>query len=513
MSWAIKVNVPDLLSQGLARWPDLTCVVEGDRSLTFSEVDARANRLAHAFSAHGLKAGDRIALLGLSELEHLEIQVAAQRAGLVFVPLNFRLSVPELDAILQDCEPRLLIHGPEFADTSDSLAPPLLWHLGESGSGDAYEEILAGSDDTRLNTELVPERPCQLIYTSGTTGRSKGVVVSNSAFMARLNLCCIETPTQVGDELLIPIPMFHVSSSIAYAFVYRGLTIVQTRSFDLENTIKLLGERRISHALLVPTIIQRMASRLEDAPSAFPSLRLVIYGGSAIAPSALRRAIEAFRCEFMQVYGLTEGLNATILRPDQVDLERHPERLSSAGTPAVSYEVRVVDAGGHQAPAGEVGEIVLRGPCLMDGYWNAPGATAEVLHGGWLHTGDLGHYSDDGFLFITDRLKDMIVSGGENVYAREVEDVLYEHTGVLEAAVFGVPSKDWGEAVHAVVVSREGITLDSNDLIEFCRQRLAHYKAPKEIEIVSTLEKNINGKILKQKLKASYWQGRERAIG
>lgn len=507
------MHVPDLLAQGLARCPDLTCVVEGDRALTFAEIDTRANRLAQAFVAHGLKPGDRVALLALSELEHLEIQVAAQRAGVVFVPLNFRLSRSELAAITADCKPGLLIHGPGFAEMADALAPPSTWHLGEDGAGAAYDVVLAESVPEPLSVELASERPCQIIYTSGTTGRSKGAVISNGAFWARLNLCAIEIPTRVGDELLVPISMFHVSSSIAYAFVYRGLTIVQMRSFDLEAAIRLLDERGMSHALLVPTIIQRLVARLEAEPKALDALRLVIYGGSPIRPSALRDAIETLRCDFMQVYGLTEALNATILRPEQIDGGRQSERLASAGTPAVSYDVKIVDSSGDETSPDEVGEIAVRGPCLMDGYWNAPAETAEAMRGGWLHTGDLGHRSEDGFVFVTDRLKDMIVSGGENVYAREVENVLHEHGDVLEAAVFGIPSEAWGESVHAVVVAREGVNLDSDDVLAYCRQHLAHYKVPKSIEIADHLEKNVSGKIQKRALRAPYWQGKDRAIG
>lgn len=507
------MTVPDLLSRGVARWPDRTCVVEGERSLTFGDVDARADQLAQAFSTHGLEPGDRVALLALSELEYLEIQVAAQRAGVVFVPLNYRLSYRELASIVNDCEPRLLIHGPDFGDTAATLARSSTWHLGEDGVGDSYEVMLAESVPAVRRAPLDSSRPCLIIYTSGTTGRSKGAVVSNGAFWARLNLCSIEFPVRARDELLFPTPMFHVSSAIAYAFVYRGLPVVQMRSFDLDRAIRLLDERLLSHAVLVPTIVQRLAARLEAEPRSLTALRLVIYGGSAIAPSTLRHAIDVLQCEFAQVYGLTEGLNATVLRTNQMDVERHPERLSSAGTPAISYDVKVVNADGSEVPPGMVGEVIVRGPCLMDRYWNAPEATTEALRDGWLHTGDLGWLSKDGYLFVTDRLKDMIISGGENVYAREVEDVLHEHRDVLEAAVFGIPSDVWGEAVHAMVVGREGSRLDPDELIQHCRQRLAHYKVPKSIEISDHLKKNAIGKIVKRDLRSPYWESKDRAIG
>ncbi|MCC6194600.1 MAG: AMP-binding protein [Burkholderiales bacterium] len=507
------MNIPDLLSQGVARWPDRTCVAEGDRSLTFREVDARADRLVQAFCARGLQPGDRIALLALSELEYLEIQVAAQRAGVVLVPLNFRLSGRELATVVSDCEPRLLIHGQEFGDAAAALDVSSTWHLGAAGFGEAYDAVLAEFAPGAGRAYLDSSKACLIVYTSGTTGRSKGAVISNGAFWARLNLCSVEFPAHAHDRLLFPIPMFHVSSSIAYAFVYRGCPIVQMRSFDLDGAIRLLEERPISHAVLVPTIIQRLAVRLEAEPRPLAALRLVIYGGSAIAPAALRHAMDVLGCEFAQVYGLTEGLNATVLRTSRIDVERHPERLGSAGTPAISYDVKVVDAGGGEVPPGEVGEIIVRGPCLMERYWNAPEATAEALRDGWLHTGDLGRLSEDGYLFVTDRVKDMIVSGGENVYAREVEDAFYEHRDVLEVAVFGIPSETWGEVVHAMVVGREGARLEPDELIRHCRERLAHYKVPRSIEITDSLKKNATGKILKRDLRAPYWQGRDRAIG
>jgi acyl-CoA synthetase (AMP-forming)/AMP-acid ligase II len=299
--------------------------------------------------------------------------------------------------------------------------------------------------------------------------------------------------------------------------VYRGATLVLMRDFDPGRAVELMAAHRATHAVFVPTMIGRSLEVLSQAPerdhSGLQALRLILYGGSAIAPEVLRRAMALLRCEFLQGYGLTEAINATMLRPGDHDPNRWPDRLASAGTDTISYEVRVVDSEDRELAPGEVGEIVIRGPGVMDGYWQAPEATAHVLRGGWLHTGDLGYRAADGYLYITDRLKDVIVSGGENVYSREVEDALYEHPGVLEAAVIGIPSERWGESVHAEIVVRAGRHIEPDELLAHCRQRMASYKAPKSVAIVDELPKNASGKILKRQIRQRYWAHVDRAVG
>jgi acyl-CoA synthetase (AMP-forming)/AMP-acid ligase II len=264
--------------------------------------------------------------------------------------------------------------------------------------------------------------------------------------------------------------------------------------------------------VFVPTMIGRLVEELDERPVSLEHLRLVLYGGSPIAPDLLRRALALLGARFLQGYGLTEAINATMLRPEDHDPDRAPERLSSAGTDTISYEVRVVDRDGRRLPPGEVGEIVVRGAGVMSGYWRAPAATADVLRGGWLHTGDLGYRASDGYLYITDRIKDVIVSGGENVYSREVEDALHEHPDVLEAAVIGIPSERWGESVHAEVVTRAGSKADAEALIAHCRAHVAAYKAPKSVLVVDELPKSATGKILKREVRAKYWAHADRGV-
>jgi acyl-CoA synthetase (AMP-forming)/AMP-acid ligase II len=507
------MKITDLLANSVARSPDRVCVIAGDRTLTFAQVDSRAGRLAQAFAATGVRRGDRVALLARSEPEYFELQVAAQRAGAILVPLNFRLALRELSIILEDCKPALLIHGPGYADLAAELDVPQTWGFGPGHVGEDYEALLSAFDARETRELLEADAPSAILYTSGTTGRPKGAVTSNGTLWARINFFALETGMEPGDTFLFPIPLFHVSSAVAYAFAYRGGTVVLMRDFDAPEAARLMAAHRVTHAVFVPTMIGRIVEELAARPAKLDALRLVLYGGSAIAPDVLRRAMRVLGCRFLQGYGLTEAINATMLRPVDHDPERWPERLASAGTGTTSYDIQVVDAEDQELAPGEIGEIVIRGPGVMDGYWAAPEATAKVLRGGWLHTGDLGYRAHDGYLYITDRLKDVIVSGGENVYSREVEDALYEHADVLEAAVVGIPSRRWGESVHAEVVPRSGATLDADDLIAHCRERLATYKAPKSVLVVDELPKNASGKILKRVVRERYWAGAERAVG
>jgi fatty-acyl-CoA synthase len=298
------------------------------------------------------------------------------------------------------------------------------------------------------------------------------------------------------------LPMFHIAANLAYSFVIAGATLVLVRDFSVAAVLDAVEAWRASHVLLVPTTINAVTQDPLIEGRTFEDLEMVLYGASPIAPEVLRRAIEVFGCGFLQFFGMTETSGCSLLRPADHDPERRPDLLASAGTDTYSFETLVVDEAGATCPPGVVGEVVTRGPAVMDAYWGQPEASAEALRGGWMHTGDLGYRSEEGYLFVTDRLKDMIVTGGENVYPREVEDVLFEHPGVYEAAVIGLPDERWGERVHAVVVARPGYSLTEEELVAHCRQHLAGYKCPKTTEVVEALPKNVTGKVLKRDLRA-----------
>lgn len=506
------MEIPDFLSNAVQRFPNRPCVSSGDRSLSFAEVDERADKAAAAFHGLGLRAGDRVAVLAQNELEYPELQLAAHRSGLALVPLNFRLTVPELAYIVGDSTPQLLVHGPGLSEAAKDLSLEHTWHLGDHGAGASYDEVLAATERVEHARFQDASQPSAIMYTSGTTGRPKGAVISCGAVWARLNLMAAEADIQPGDMFVQGLPMFHIAAHTAYGFMYRGASVLLSRQFRPDQMVGLLLRHKATHVLLVPTMINLLTldPALDDAD--LSTLRMVLYGASPMPPEVLRRAVGKLRCGFLQFFGMTETFGASLLRPADHDPVAHPERLGSAGTDSLSFQTRVVDLDDNDVPAGVVGQVLSRGPALMDGYWNDAVATMEALQGGWMHTGDLGYRSADGYLFITDRLKDMIVSGGENVYPREVEDILYEHPAVLEAAVLGVPDSRWGERVHALVVVRSGLTADTDDLLAHCRERLAGYKVPKTFEVVDELPKNATGKVLKRVLRERYWQGEERKV-
>jgi acyl-CoA synthetase (AMP-forming)/AMP-acid ligase II len=499
---------PDLLSTGIRRFPERRCVVEGGRSHTFAQTHERAARLAEALREHGVGRRDRVAILAMNELEYTEVVVGCMRAGATLVPLNYRLAVPELQFVIDDSGASLLIAGPGLSEPAAALGVPT-WQLQET-----YEEALAAAHVPDLDDLPAPQRsedPVQILYTSGTTGRPKGAVLTAAGLHARINTFAVETGVAADGVLVQALPMFHIAAQVAFPFAYVGGTSVMVRAFDPVAVLAAIAENAATHVLLVPTMINAICAHPAAASADLSSLRRVVYGASPIAPEVLRGALRTFGCEFHQFYGMTETFAITMLRPKDHAIT---ERLPSAGTDALGIQSRVVDADERPVAAGTVGEILARGPQLMTGYWENPEATADALRGGWMHTGDLGYVSpDDGYLYVVDRVKDVVVSGGENVYPREVEDVLFEHPGVHEAAVIGIPHERWGEQVHAVVVAKPGAALTSDALLHHCRGRLAGYKIPKSVEFVAELPRNAPGKVLKTELRAQHWSAQPRKVG
>jgi len=495
-------TVPDLLAYACVHFPQRMAVVAENRQLAFSEVNHRANQLVGLFSDLGLKKGDCVALLAKNEPEYFELQVATMRAGLMLLPMNFRLAIPELEYIVSDANPALLLCGPEFTDAAARLAVTHKLTLGED-----YEKRLAMIEaEDSFPPVLSADAPFALLYTSGTTGRPKGAILSNQALFARISANIFELRIRSDDLFLQCLQFFHIACITSMSYTYVGSTNIIVKNFDPVTVLKLIPEHRISVVLWVPTMINQIVNLPGAETTDFSSLRIVYYGGSPIPPVTLSKAIALMRCGFIQTYGMTETNSITFLRPEDHDPEAHPERLSSAGTVALGAEMRLVDDAGRDVRQGEVGEIICRGPNVMDAYLNKPEATAEALKNGWMYTGDLGYQNADGFLYVTDRKKDMIVSGGENVYPREVEDVLHEHPDVLEAAVIGVPDNKWGERVHAVLVPRNGVKLDADAVLVYARTRLAGYKVPKTSQIEPELPKNANGKVLKTVLREPWWK-------
>ncbi len=489
--------VPDLLSYACTHAPNRPAVVAGERRFTFAQLDARARRLARLFRDWSLEAGDVVALLAKNEPEYFEIHVAAIRAGLVLLPLNCRLAPPELQYIVNDSRPRLLICGEEFSAISETLQVEHKCHLGAE-----YDRLLASAEPADSAGGWVSaEAPFVILYTSGTTGRPKGTIISNRALFARISCNLFEYRITAEDRFLMCLQLFHIGSINCLSHLYVGCTVVLVKDFEAGHVLALLSRHRITVVLMVPTMINAVINQQRVASADFANLRLVVYGGSPIPPVILSRAVDLMRCRFLQTYGMTETNAITFLRPRDHDPAGKSHLLASAGTVGLGMELRIVDGEDRDVARGATGEIVCRGPCLMDRYLNLPDATAEALRGGWMHTGDVGYCDEDGYLFVTDRKHDMIVSGGENIYPREVEDVLFEHPDILDAAVIGVPDERWGERVHAVLVLRQGSVLDRDGVMAFTRARLAGYKVPKTLEVVLALPRNATGKVAKNELR------------
>jgi fatty-acyl-CoA synthase len=355
------------------------------------------------------------------------------------------------------------------------------------------------------------------MYTSGTTGHPRGAVLTHRAVTANVVQVALTCQGPPGERSLVVAPLFHAAAvPTTFSPLWWGGSLLIQEQFDPVATVRALDEQRVGFAVLVPAVIQACLTSAPDATERrYAQLRIIYYGSSPIAEQTLRQAMAVFRCGFVQSYGLTEAAQSlTFLTPaDHARaLADKPELLLSAGRPAVGTELRIVDPDDHPLPNGTIGELVARGPQLMRGYWNQPEATAEALRSGWLHTGDAGLIDADGYLYIQDRVKDMIVSGGENVYPREVEDVLARHPAVAEAAVIGVPDDRWGETVKAVVVLRAPSTATADELVAFCRPHLGGFKLPRSIDFVRSLPRTASGKVLKRELREPYWSGHQRRV-
>lgn len=496
----------DLVAGTVARTPDKAAVVSGERVLTFADVDARIDRLGAALQTRGVRPGDRVALLAANELEYVEIQGACLRYGFALVPLNVRLAVPELEFILRDCAPAVLIAGRGREDVVAAIAPAArpreVLGLGDPVGLASYDEALATASES-AETPLDPGLVATILYTSGTTGRPKGAMIDRAGFSARVLINSVELRVRADDVHLAVLPMFHIAAFLTYAHVANGATLVMLEDFAPEAALAEMERSGVTTTCLVPTIISMLTEHPDRSGRDLSRLRLIIYGGACIDPEPLRAAIAAFGCEFHQQYGMTESGGQTILRPEDHD-PSDVRRLRSAGTEAVGVVVRVVDGEDRPLPPGQPGEIVCRAASLMIGYWNRPEATEEALRGGWFHTGDIGLRDEQGYLHVTDRRNDMIVSGGENVYPREVETVLVEHPAISEIAVVGVPDPLWGQVVTAVVV---GSDLPADEaLVAWSRERLASYKVPRRWVRVDELPRNVTGKVLKHELRAQLAQ-------
>jgi acyl-CoA synthetase (AMP-forming)/AMP-acid ligase II len=511
------------LTQGLHRavqqQPDEVMTIFGARRRTFREVAGRVARLAGALRGLGVGDGDRVAMLALNSDRYNEYLLAVPWAGAVLNPVNFRWSVAEIAYSLRDSASRVLLVDDMFAPMLPALraaVPGLatVIHAGDGAVPDgalSYEDLIAAAepveDRRRGGDELAG-----LFYTGGTTGFPKGVMLSHANLgISWLGSAASGYMARPGSRTLHAAPMFHLADLTVWGITLLvGGSHVILPAFDPAAVLSAIETEQVTDALLVPTMIQLVVDHPGIGRYDLSSLRAVLYGASPIPQPVLERAMKAFPgASFTQAYGMTElAPVATLLSP----ADHAAGRLRAAGRAAPHAEVRVVDADDAEVPAGTVGEIIVRGGHVMQGYWNQPDETAHALRGGWMHTGDGGYLDEDGYLYVVDRLKDMIVSGGENVYSAEVENAVARHPAVAQCAVIGVPDPDWGERVHAVVVLHPGTTLTADELREHAKTLIAGYKAPRSMEIADALPLSGAGKVLKRELRQKYWDGNERQV-
>ncbi|MGE0878515.1 MAG: long-chain-fatty-acid--CoA ligase [Acidimicrobiia bacterium] len=503
------------------RHPEAEMAVHDGVTTTYGDAAARVDRMAGAF-ARDLAPGDRFAVLAKNSVDLLLVYLAAFKAGVVPVPLNYRLAPPEWRYIVNDSASRLLLAESEFVDGVDAIAADLpALQLKVAWSEQPAEKWVALSDwlGDPLSSETSFERrvdDCIQMYTSGTTGRPKGAVLTHQALHATMSQWGLTLPLRFGERMLLATPIYHVAGIlIGMHILARGASAWIFTDFDAAEVVRVLDEERIVQTLLVPAMMQACLAVDGVDDRKFEHLRLFAYGASPIAEATLRRALTVFGCEFVQSFGMTECNNLTYLWPadHRRALAGEPGLLLSTGRAGPGSAIKIVDDDGNDAPPGVVGEIWGRGPQMMRGYWNLPEASADALAGGWMHTGDAGYIDENGYLYVKDRVKDMISSGAENVYPREVENVLFEHPAVADVAVIGVPSEQWGETVKAIVVRKAGATVTDTELIDFCRGQLAGFKRPRSVDFVEEIPRNPSGKVLKRVLREPYWEGHGRYVG
>lgn len=509
----------------LTRYKDRTAIVFKDTRLSFSQMDARINRLSHGLLSLGLTKGNKVAVLMNNSLESATSLFAIPRAGLAYVSLNNRHSAKEHVDVLNDSETDAVIVGEEFIDLLEPVLSsiPSLKHFIVTGRPRpgrlTYDELVADQPETVPDVEVDYDKDIERIqYTSGTTGRPKGAVWTFRTGYNVLtnNLINMDQPIGPWDVNLNSGPLTHAAGLMMMVYYSRGAINIVLPAFDEEEVLKTIECERVTSVLLIPTMLYRVLMSPNLKSYDLSSVNRIWYGTAPMAVERLKQGIRVFGNVFRQNYGMTEiAQPITFLGPDDhitEGSEAQMKRLLSAGRPAMGVEVKVVGEEGREVEPGEIGEILLRSNKLFKEYWKMPDETAEAFKGGWFHTRDMATVDEDGYIYIMDRKSDMIISGGFNIYPREVEETIMAHPGVAETAVIGVPDDIWGEAVKAMVVPKEGVELIETEVIQYCKDNLASYKKPKSVDFIKEIPKNLYGKVDRRALKEPFWQGLDRRV-
>ena len=496
--------------------PDRVAMREEDRVMSYGELEERTARVASALLAAGLRKGDRIAWIGKNSDLYFTLFFGAARAGVVMAPIGWRLAPTEWAFIVGDTRAKIVFTGPGFDTAAEQLAGKL-----------DQDPKIVGADAARAMIDAAPraafapsgaDDAVLQLYTSGTTGNPKGAVLTNTnLFALRKNSADLDLPyTRWEDDeaVLVAMPCAHIGGTgLGIMALAAGLPGVVLAEFNPDGVFDAVEHHGVTRFFIVPAALQMLLLHPRCASVDYSRLKYILYGAAPIPLDLLRQCIKMFGAQFIQAYGMTETTGTICMLPPEDHDPEGNKRMRSAGKPLPGVEIKVLGPDGNEVPTGEVGEVVTRSSNNMQGYWNLPDATAKTMtEGGWIHTGDAGYMDEDGYLYIHDRMKDMIISGGENVYPAEVESAIYGHPAVQEVAVIGIPDAKWGETVKAVVVAKPGMTIEEGDIIAWARERIAAFKAPRSVDVIEALPRNASGKILRKDLRAPYWDGYERMV-
>lgn len=513
------MTIGDLLTRNAHKFPDKTALVsEKNISMTFRTLDKRVNRLSHALLDAGLSKGERLGVLVHNCHQFVELYFAAAKTGAIFCPYNNHLTQRELKELINYSTPRFLFLDRDFGEMIGALAADLpsiekyvCLEKADRYFAEDYEGFMARGKEEEPACRLFEDDVLSIFFTAGTTGRPKGAIRTHRHLMSDAVASVIELKVGYDDRVLITFPMYHVACEdniVRHSFMANTIHLKREGGFKPEEVLEYISRERISQCQFVPTMIHSLIQAPGIGRYDLTSLRLIIYAGSSMPVELLKKALTVFHCGFAQLYGQTEtGPLTTVLKPEDHELDgsqKRLERLASSGRAAINYETRIVDENDCNVITGEIGELIVRSEAMMVGYWQMPDETLQKLRNGWLHTGDLGKMDEDGYVYIVERKNDMIISGGVNVYPREIEEVLYSHPAVSEASVVGLPDEHWGEVVKAVIVLRGEAKATEAEIIEFCGKRLAGYKKPKSVDFWDALPKSSTGKVLKKEIRRRY---------
>lgn len=508
------VTLGDLIERNAQFTRDGIAYDDGRRQVTHGAFYDRVRRLAATLERRGCRHQDRVAMLAMNSIEYFEFYGACEFAGFMATTVNYRLAIPEMRGILASAAPTAFLFEAQYTEAVAQLRehlPTVRTWICLGGPcpdwAEDYDVVLAGASVADLGFRADEDDIAHLIFTSGTTGNPKGCMLAHRDCVNKAQMHAAEMGISPADRVLLVMPYFHVGAKgVQSGATWRAATVLVHRTFEPSRVLDTIEQERVSILHLAPTMVQSLLEQPGIERRDLSSVRVVCYSAAPMPINVLRKGLTLMGDVFHQVYGQTEGAVSALLRSQHrpEGSERERRRLQSVGQPLIGTEVRLLDDEGTEVPTGEPGEIVYRGGVMFRGYWNDMAATLQTLRGGWVHSGDIGRFDDDGFLYIVDRKKDMVISGGENIYSREVEQALVQHADVLEAAIIGVADSEWGESVRAVVVRREGARVTEEELIGHCKTLIASYKKPRSVIFVQELPKTNNGKIDKNRLRILY---------